>query len=81
MRETLFDSFKSNKPEGNRLGLWIVREIVRGHGGTIQYRSSGVAGRSGTIFRISLPAQSLPRTPSLEEYVVDMGKKTRTVVP
>jgi len=57
MRKTLFDSFKSNKSEGNGLGLWIVREIVHGHAGTIQWRSSSVAGRSGTVFRISLPIQ------------------------
>jgi signal transduction histidine kinase len=82
MRGTLFNSFKSNKSEGNGLGLWIVREVVQGHGGTIQYRSSSVSGRSGTIFRISLPIQSLARAPSPEEsYVVDMGKRTRTVVP
>jgi signal transduction histidine kinase len=64
MRKTLFDPFKSYKSEGNGLGLWIVREIVHGHGGTIQYRSSSVVGRSGTIFRISLPIQSLPAAPS-----------------
>jgi signal transduction histidine kinase len=64
MRGTLFDSFKSNKSEGNGLGLWIVREIVRGHNGTIQYRSSSVVGRSGTIFRISLPIQSLVPAPA-----------------
>ena len=82
MRETLFDSFKSDKSEGTGLGLWIVKEIVHGHGGTIQYRSSSVIGRSGTIFRISLPIQSLTRPPSPEEsYVVDIGKRTRTVVP
>ena len=57
MRQTLFDSFKSDKAEGNGLGLWIAKEIVNGHGGTIQYRSSSVPGRSGTIFRISLPVQ------------------------
>jgi len=55
MRRTLFDSFKSNKSEGNGLGLWIVKEIVQGHGGTIQYRSSSVLRRSGTVFRILLP--------------------------
>jgi signal transduction histidine kinase len=82
MRGTLFDAFKSNKSEGNGLGLWIVREIVHGHGGKIQYRSSSVSGRSGTIFRISLPVQSSARAPSREEesYVVDMDKKTRTAV-
>jgi signal transduction histidine kinase len=57
MRRTLFDSFKSDKSEGNGLGLWIVREIVNGHGGSIQYRSSSIPGRSGTVFRISLPIQ------------------------
>jgi signal transduction histidine kinase len=66
MRETLFDSFKSDKSEGNGLGLWIVKEIVHGHGGAIQYRSSSVSGRSGTIFRISLPIQSLAAAPSPE---------------
>ena len=55
MRTTLFDAFKSDKSEGNGLGLWIVREIVHGHGGKIQYRSNSVSGRSGTIFRLSLP--------------------------
>jgi signal transduction histidine kinase len=63
MRGTLFDSFKSNKSEGNGLGLWIVKEIVHGHGGKIQYRTSSTAGRSGTIFRISLPTHSFVRTP------------------
>ena len=82
MRGTLFGSFKSNKSEGNGLGLWIVREIVHGHGGTIQYRSSRVVGRSGTIFRVSLPTQSLARAPSSEESsVMGVGRKTRTVVP
>jgi signal transduction histidine kinase len=82
MRETLFDSFKSDKSEGNGLGLWIVKEIVHGHGGTIQYRSSSVIGRSGTIFRISLPIQSPASPPSpAGSYVVNMGRNTRTVVP
>jgi signal transduction histidine kinase len=82
MRGTLFDAFKSNKPDGNGLGLWIVREIVHGHGGTIQYRSSGVVGRSGTIFRISLLIQFFAAAPSPEgSYVVATGRKTRTVVP
>lgn len=57
LRQTLFDSFKSGRSEGNGLGLWIVREIVQGHGGIIRYRSSNTPGKSGTIFRISLPVQ------------------------
>jgi signal transduction histidine kinase len=57
LRETLFDSFKSHKPNGNGLGLWVVREIVGGHGGSIRYKSSEAQGKSGTVFRISLPIQ------------------------
>lgn len=59
LRQTLFDSFKSGKSEGNGLGLWIVREIVHNHGGTIRYRSSSVQGKSGTIFRIALPIKAV----------------------
>jgi signal transduction histidine kinase len=81
MRKTLFDSFKSNKSEGNGLGLWIVREIVRGHGGKVQYRSSSIAGRSGTIFRISLPIQSPAREPSPEGSSVMEIRTTRTAAP
>ncbi len=57
MQKTLFDSFKSNKSQGNGLGLWIVREIVRGHGGKIRYRTSNTQDKSGTVFRIALPIQ------------------------
>jgi signal transduction histidine kinase len=57
MQETLFDSFKSNKSHGNGLGLWIVREIVHGHGGDIRYRTSNIQDKSGTVFRIALPIQ------------------------
>jgi len=57
MRETLFDSFKSSKAEGNGLGLWVVNEIVQNHRGRIQYRSRTGAGKSGTIFRVCLPVQ------------------------
>jgi signal transduction histidine kinase len=57
MQKTLFDSFKSNKSQGNGLGLWIVREIVHGHGGEIRYRTSNIQDKSGTVFRIALPVQ------------------------
>jgi signal transduction histidine kinase len=57
MQKTLFNSFKSNKSQGNGLGLWIVREIVHGHGGEIRYRTSNTQDKSGTVFRIALPIQ------------------------
>lgn len=58
IRETLFESFRSNKSDGNGLGLWIVNKIIRSHGGKIQYRSSRAPGTSGTVFRIALPTRN-----------------------
>jgi len=52
---TLFDPFQRGRggehPGGLGLGLYIVREIVRAHGGTIEVTSSA----DGTRFRIALP--------------------------
>jgi signal transduction histidine kinase len=58
LKKTLFDSFKSDQSEDSGLGLWIVRETVQRHGGTIKYRSNNVPGKSGTTFRIALPIQA-----------------------
>ncbi|TMQ21132.1 MAG: response regulator [Deltaproteobacteria bacterium] len=53
--ETLFDPFQRGRsgehPGGLGLGLYIVREIVRAHGGTVEVASSA----AGTTFRIALP--------------------------
>jgi signal transduction histidine kinase len=77
MRGTLFDAFKSNRSEGNGLGLWIVREIVHGHGGTIQYRSSSVVGRSGTIFRACCPLNPWPAHPRQRSHTLWISAKRR----
>jgi signal transduction histidine kinase len=53
--ERLFAPFERGRggehPGGLGLGLYIVREIVRAHGGTIDVTSSD----AGTTFRIGLP--------------------------
>jgi len=53
--DTLFDPFKRGRstehPGGLGLGLYIVREVVSAHGGTIDVESS----TSGTVFRVTLP--------------------------
>ena len=53
--DTLFDPFRRGRsrehPEGLGLGLYIVREIVSAHGGTIDVTSNAME----TAFRISLP--------------------------
>ncbi|HEU4728681.1 MAG TPA: ATP-binding protein [Kofleriaceae bacterium] len=53
--ETLFDPFQrggsGEHPGGLGLGLYIVREIVHAHDGTIEVASSD----AGTTFRVTLP--------------------------
>jgi signal transduction histidine kinase len=52
----IFDPFFTTKQEeGNGLGLWITRDIVTRHGGSIRARSNAQPGASGTIFTTFLP--------------------------
>jgi two-component system sensor histidine kinase HydH len=48
----VFEPFFTTKPKGTGIGLAIVRQIVRAHGGSVDYTSR--PGR-GTIFTVSLP--------------------------
>ena len=55
----IFDPFFTTKAKtGSGLGLWVTREIVHKHGGTIRVRSSHRPQRHGSIFTIVLPAIS-----------------------
>jgi signal transduction histidine kinase len=52
----VFEPFFTTKPEGGTgLGLHISKRIIEGHKGRIRMRSSVRQGKTGTIFRISLP--------------------------
>jgi signal transduction histidine kinase len=56
----LFQPFFSTKEgRGTGLGLCVSKRIIDHHNGTICVRSSVRPGRSGTAFRISLPAETL----------------------
>jgi PAS domain S-box-containing protein len=56
-RKKLFEPFYTTKQDvGTGLGLWVSREIVQKHGGSITLRSSVVPDHSGTVFSIFLPA-------------------------
>ena len=66
-RETLrriYEPFFSTKGlTGTGLGLWVSREIVSRHHGTIRVQSrSGFP--SGTVFRLLLPVNSVPQASS-----------------
>jgi signal transduction histidine kinase len=53
----IFEPFFTTKDQtGTGIGLSLVRKIVEHHRGRIRVRSSVRAGKSGTTFRVSLPA-------------------------
>ena len=60
-RETMgriFEAFYSTKGNnGTGLGLWVTREIVARHKGTMRVRSSTRPGASWTVFQLFLPFQ------------------------
>lgn len=67
----LFEPFFSTKGiTGTGLGLWVSKEIVDRHDGTIQVRSRLATAGSpgGTLFRIFLPAEGVP-APAVTDVV------------
>lgn len=62
-RAKLFEPFfTADKDVGTGLGLWISKEIVERHRGYLRFKSWTNPGRSGTVFTIFLPSDSLPRS-------------------
>ncbi len=54
-RAQMFEPFFTTKKDvGTGLGLWISRQIVENHGGTIRFRSSSRSPASGTVFVVRL---------------------------
>jgi FixJ family two-component response regulator len=67
LRDVLFEPFRGReRTRGLGLGLFVCKQVVIGHGGTIAYESSD---DSGTCFRISLP-----RYTALEGSISHPGK-------
>lgn len=56
-RASIFDPFFSTKQEqGNGLGLWVTRQIIEKHRGSIRMRSCTTPPNRGTTFSITFPA-------------------------
>ncbi len=61
--ENIFEPFFTTKKDtGTGLGLWVSRELVAKHGGTLRVRSRTAKPRSGTLFSIFLPNQGTLQT-------------------
>jgi len=58
----IFEPFVTYKENGTGLGLSISRSIVESHRGRMVVRSSVRPGRTGTVFRISLPLEPATRS-------------------
>ena len=56
VRRQIFDPFFTTKElKGSGLGLWVSRNLVMKHDGTIRFRTSTREGASGTTFEVFLP--------------------------
>lgn len=56
IRPRLFEPFYTTKVDiGTGLGLWLSKELVQKHGGSISVHSSVRPGRSGTAFSVFFP--------------------------
>jgi PAS domain S-box-containing protein len=56
MHPRIFDPFFSTKGDrGTGLGLWVTKQLVEKHGGSIRMRSRSQPPRTGTAFAVTLP--------------------------
>jgi PAS domain S-box-containing protein len=57
----IFDPFFSTKGDhGTGLGLWVTKQLVEKHGGSIRMRSRSQPPRTGTAFAVTLPTGHIP---------------------
>lgn len=57
IRSKIFEAFFSTKGSvGTGLGLWVVKDLVSKHGGSVRIRSSNGSGPGWTVFSVFLPS-------------------------
>lgn len=71
----IFEPFYTTKKDvGTGLGLWLTKNLVRKHQGTIRVRSTSDSPRSGTAFSIFLPAEMVQQEPASTGWRDTEGK-------
>jgi signal transduction histidine kinase len=64
VRSRIFEAlFTTKDATGTGLGLWVSKQIVDKHRGSIRLRSSTYGPRRGTAFSIVLPEDGASETP------------------
>ncbi|HEY0307573.1 MAG TPA: CHASE3 domain-containing protein [Acidobacteriaceae bacterium] len=66
-KDRIFDPFFTTKKDvGTGLGLWVTKEIVTRHGGSIEARSQDASGLGGASFHVLLPCEPKPGHPPID---------------
>ncbi len=72
--QSIFEPFFTTKKEtGTGLGLWVSRELVQKHGGTLRVRSRTSNPHCGTLFSIFLPQNGHLQPASLSRSAAQNG--------
>jgi len=63
LQTRIFEPFLTTKAAtGIGLGLWVSKEIIARHNGTIRFKSVTDGSRRGSVFAVFLPAESVAET-------------------
>jgi PAS domain S-box-containing protein len=69
-RDRIFEPFFTTKKDvGTGLGLWVTKEIIERHSGTVEVRSVNDTDPAGTAFSIILPVR-----PEFPDFVIQSPK-------
>jgi PAS domain S-box-containing protein len=69
-RDRIFEPFFTTKKDvGTGLGLWVTKEIIERHSGTVEVRSVNDTDPAGTAFSITLPVR-----PEFQDFIIQSPK-------
>jgi PAS domain S-box-containing protein len=66
----MFEAFYTTKEKtGTGLGLWVTKQLAEKHGGSLRVRSRADGPKTGTVFKIFLPAVSALINPAPQKVI------------